>query len=160
MRTARAVVLIALWLWAGHDANAAEILTGKVVRIADGDTLTLLVDREQVKIRLYGIDAPEKAQPFGNRAKQALSELTFGKSVRVEAKGKDKYKRTLGRVFVDDTDVNLELVKRGMAWWYRHYAPKDKELAQAEEEARRAKRGLWADAKPIPPWEWRKGRRE
>jgi micrococcal nuclease len=63
-------------------------------------------------------------------------------------------------VFVDDLDVNLELVRRGLAWWYRQYSPKDKELAPAEEEARKAKRGLWADAKPIPPWEWRKGRRE
>lgn len=63
-------------------------------------------------------------------------------------------------MFVGDTDVNLELFRRGLAWWYRHYAPKDKELARAEEEARKAKRGLWADAKPIPPWEWRNGRRE
>lgn len=151
-------VLLVLFAW-GHDASAAETITGKVVRIADGDTLTLLIDREQIKVRLYGIDAPEKGQPFGNRAKQALSDMAFGKTARVEVKDTDRYGRTVGRVFVGDVDVNLELVKRGMAWHYVRYAPKDKALAQAERDARTAKRGLWADAKPIPPWEWRKGKR-
>ncbi len=140
-------------------AQAAETITGKVVRIVDGDTLMLLVDREQIKVRLSDIDAPEKAQPFGTKARQELARLVFGKTVCVETAGKNKYKRTLGRVFVGDTDVNLQLVKRGMAWWYRKDAPKDEGLADTERDAGVAKRGLWADPEPVPPGEWRKGRR-
>jgi micrococcal nuclease len=142
-----AAVLGLLVLWS--PITAAETLSGRVVRIADGDTLTLLVGKEQVKVRLNGIDAPEKGQPFGTKAKQALSDLTFGKSVRVETKGKDKYGRTLGRVFVDidgeTVDVNARLVAQGLAWHYLKYS-KDKALARTEEAARRERRGLWADA--------------
>jgi endonuclease YncB( thermonuclease family) len=96
------LLLVALLL--SHHPTSAEVLTGRVVRIADGDTLTLLVDKAQVKVRLECIDAPEKAQPCGTKAKQALSDLTFGKIVRLEAKSEDKYGRTLGRVSVGDVD--------------------------------------------------------
>ena len=131
----------------------AATLTGKVVKIADGDTLTLLVGKTQVKVRLEGIDTPERGQPFGRKAGQALAKSVFGNVVQVDDFGKDRYGRTLGIVRLGRRNVNLELVQGGWAWWYRKYAPKNKELAAAEAAARRAKRGLWADAKPIPPWE-------
>jgi micrococcal nuclease len=129
---------------------ASSTLTGKVVSIADGDTLTLLVDKTQIRVRLEGIDTPERAQPFGQKAGQSLAKKVFGKVVQVDDLGKDRYGRTLGIVRLDKRNVNLELVREGWAWWYRKHAPKNRELATAEAAARRAKRGLWADAKPIP----------
>ena len=131
-------------------AGEPSVLTGKVVGVTDGDSLTLLVDQTQYKIRLIGIDAPEKNQPYGNRAKQELSAKVFGKEVRVVSKGQDKYRRTLGVVEIEGRDVNLEMVKEGWAWSYR-----SKPYAEAEQEARKARVGLWADPNPIPPWEWR-----
>ena len=137
----------------------AETLEGKVVKIADGDTLTLLTpSNQQVKIRLAGIDTPEKKQPFGNKAKQALSNLAFQKQALVEIAAKDRYGRTIGVVFVDGLNVNAELVKQGMAWVYRKYTD-DERLYVLESEAKQAKRGLWLDKNPIPPWEWRRGKR-
>lgn len=136
-------------------AQAASV-TGKVVGISDGDTLTILTpSKEQVKVRLHGIDAPESKQAFGSRAKQELSELAFGKEARVEVVEKDRYGRSVGRVFVGTVDVNLELVRRGFAWWYRTYAKKATDLATAETEARNAGRGLWTDKAPVPPWVFR-----
>lgn len=137
----------------------AATLSGKVVAVADGDTITILTpDKEQVKIRLNEIDAPEKDQPFGQSSKKALSDLVFGKDVSVEWNKTDKYKRTLGRVFIGDTDVNLQQVKNGAAWAYTQYLTDDR-IKQAETEARNAKAGLWAlQADQImPPWEWRHG---
>ena len=137
----------------------AEIIEGKVVKIADGDTLTLLTpSNQQVKIRLAGIDTPEKKQPFGNKAKQALANLAFQKQALIEVEAKDRYGRTVGVVFVDGLNVNAELVKQGMAWVYRKYTD-DKRLYTLESEAKQAKRGLWIDKNPIPPWELRRGRR-
>jgi endonuclease YncB( thermonuclease family) len=138
----------------------APTLTGKVVGIADGDTLTLLVDKTQIRVRLEGIDTPERGQPFGRRAGQALAKRVFGKVVQVDDLGKDRYGRTLGIVRLGKRNINLELVREGWAWWYRKYAPKNRELASAEAAARKAKRGLWADAKPTPPWGWRQNERE
>ena len=137
----------------------AETLEGKVVKIADGDTLTLLTSsNEQVKVRLAGIDTPERKQPFGNKAKQALSSLAFQKQALIEAETKDRYGRTVGVVFVDGLNVNHELVKQGIAWVYRKYTS-DKRLYALESEAKQSKRGLWLQENPIPPWEWRRGRR-
>jgi micrococcal nuclease len=113
-------------------APPTTTLTGKVVGIADGDTLTLLVDKTQTKVRLEGIDTPERAQPFGRKAGQALAKKVFGKVVQVDDLGKDRYGRTLGIVRLGTRDVNLELVREGWAWWYRKYAPKNKEPAAAE----------------------------
>ena len=140
-------------------AVQADTLEGNVVKIADGDTLTLLTSsNEQVKIRLAGIDTPEKKQPFGNKAKQALANLAFQKQALVEVETKDRYGRTVGVVFVDGQNVNCELVKQGMAWVYRKYA-KDKVLYDLEAQAKEEKLGLWVDEKPIAPWDWRRGRR-
>lgn len=102
--------------------SLAQSLTGRVVGVADGDTVTILTpERRQVKIRLGQIDAPEKAQPFGQRSKQSLSDLIFDREVRVQVETTDRYGRTVGRIFQDNLDVNLEQVKRGMAWAYRQY---------------------------------------
>lgn len=147
--TAWAIFALAL------SSPALADFTGKVVAVADGDTLTVLHDREQIKVRLVVIDAPEKAQAFGNRSKQSLSDLCFGKTATLSDQGKDRYRRTLARVTCDGIDANAEQVRRGMAWVYRRYAPIDSPLYAVEGEAKAAKRGLWADADPIPPWEWR-----
>lgn len=140
--------------------TAAE-LSGKVVGVHDGDTLTLLVPDgssfKQVKVRLGEIDTPESKQPYGERAKQALSDLAFGKPARVVVEITDKYGRTVGRVYVGSVDVNAELVKQGAAWAYRQYI-KDQSLLTLEAEAKAAKQGLWAlpEAERMPPWEWRR----
>jgi micrococcal nuclease len=147
-----------IFLLASFIAHAAT-LQGKVVHIADGDTLTILTNaNEQVKIRLAGIDTPEKAQPFGKKAKQALAALTFQKQASVEVETKDRYGRTVGRVLVGRLDVNAELVGQGMAWVYRKYTD-DQKLYALEAKAKHAKRGLWATDHPIEPWLWRKGKR-
>ena len=135
----------------------ANIVTGRVVVVSDGDTISVLTPaKEQVKVRLYAIDAPEAKQAFGARAKQELSDLVYGKTVTIEVEDKDRYGRTVGRVFADGVDVNLEMVRRRFAWWYRAYAKKDVALAKAEAEAKNAGRGLWADKTPVPPWEFRR----
>lgn len=140
-------------------ADAAD-LAGRVVAVHDGDTITIrTTDDQTVKIRLAGIDAPESRQPYGTNAKQALSGLVFGKAVIVGDRGQDRYGRTLGDVVINGRPVGLELVRAGMAWQYRQY-DQSPELAAAEAQARAARRGLWADREPIPPWEWRASERE
>lgn len=148
------VVLIAIL---ATSASAATELSGRVVRIADGDTLTILTaDHKQIRIRLVEIDAPESGQPWGQRSKQTLSSLVFSRDVRVHDAGLDRYGRTLGRVYVNGVDVNLEMVRVGAAWAYRRYLTDPKILA-AEQEARAAHRGLWSmpAGQTVPPWEWR-----
>lgn len=129
--------------------------TGKVVNVTDGDSITVLRDRQQVKVRLVDIDAPEKGQPFGNRSKRALEALVKGQEVLVVERGQDKYHRTLGRIYRGDVDVNAELVREGMVWVYRQYG-NDPTLNAIEAAAKEQKRGLWRDREPVPPWEWRK----
>ena len=132
---------------------------GEVVRILDGDTIEVLHTQRPERVRLRGIDCPEKGQAFGKRAKQAVSELAFGKDVGLSTNGKakDRNKRILAAVILPDgTDLNHTLVKDGWCWWYRKYAPGDTVLEGLEMEAREARRGLWVDPHPVPPWEWRK----
>ena len=139
----------------------ADTLLGKVINVADGDTITVLDDTHtQHKIRLTGIDAPEKRQAFGNVSKQSLAEQVAGQSVAVEWVKVDKYGRKLGKVLLAGQDANLEQVKRGLAWHYKQYqreqSPTDQQsYAAAEIEARAAKLGLWRDADPLPPWGFR-----
>jgi micrococcal nuclease len=135
-------------------AAAHADLSGEVIRILDGDTLEVLVDQRPVRIRLTEIDAPEKKQAFGNRARQALSELVFRRVVVIREAGQDRYGRTLGTVLVDGRSANREMVRSGMAWAYRAYLI-DKTLLDLETQAREARRGLWVDPNPIAPWEWR-----
>lgn len=149
-------ILSIFWAFPFYCGVAYADFTGNVVGVSDGDTITVLVnEREQVKVRLAEIDAPEKAQAFGNRSKQALSALVFGKAVLVVDQGQDRYRRTIGRVYHDNLDISAEQVKQGMAWVYRKYS-KDKTLLVFENEAKAAKRGLWVDAEPTAPWDWRK----
>lgn len=137
----------------------AQEYKGRVVGVSDGDTFTLLTaDKKQVKVRLSEIDTPERAQPFGSRARESLSDLVFAKDVRVVQEDIDRYGRLVGHVYVGSTHVNRQLVRDGMAWVYRQYL-KDKTLLQDEQEAREAKRGLWSlpSTEQVPPWEWRRG---
>jgi endonuclease YncB( thermonuclease family) len=151
-------ITAALALWMMVTSVLATTLVGRVVKIADGDTLTIVIDGQQEKIRLSDIDTPERKQPYGTRAKQALSELTFGKTITVLTTTRDRYGRVIGQIRADGVDVNAELVRLGYAWVYRRYS-KDAALLHLEELARSEGRGLWADSNPIPPWEWRRGRR-
>lgn len=139
----------------------AATLIGRVVGVADGDTITVLdAASHQHKIRLSGIDAPEKKQPFGQSAKVSLSGLVFSKMVQVETHKIDLYGRSVGRVFVGGRDANLEQLRRGLAWHYKMYereqpAAERAAYGRAEEEARLSKVGLWSDAHPVAPWEFR-----
>jgi endonuclease YncB( thermonuclease family) len=155
-------VWIGLILALGSLVASAETITGRVVGVTDGDTITILNARgQQFKIRLSGIDAPEKGQSFGNRAKESLSEMVFSKQVVVESSKEDRYRRKVGKVKHDDTDVNLEQVRKGMAWHYTAYAkeqaPADREAyANAEAEAKALRRGLWRETTQSAPWEVRR----
>ncbi|WP_066504626.1 thermonuclease family protein [Rufibacter sp. DG15C] len=131
----------------------------RVIAIKDGDTIELLKDGQPLRVRLYGIDAPEKNQDFGTRARQFISELCFGKDVRLEVKDIDRYGRTVGIIYLPDgRNLNYEMVKNGFAWHYKAYS-KDPELGRLEEEARLDKRGLWDWPSPLAPWEFRNNRK-
>ena len=131
-------------------------LIGKVVKVSDGDTVTILTsDKTQHKIRLNDIDAPEKKQAFGNKSKDNLAKYIAGKTVTVEYQKKDKYKRVLGTIYYNNTDINLQQVKDGYAWVYKKYS-KNHNYFKAEKEAKSKKLGLWSDKNPIEPWEFRK----
>ena len=141
----------------------ADTITGKVVGVSDGDTITVLdVAKVQHKIRLVGIDAPEKAQAFGQRSKENLSNLVFAKQVIVESDKVDKYGRSVGKVMVEGKDANLEQIRSGFAWHYKEYQKEQSAAdrmayADAETSARAKKAGLWIEPNPMPPWEWRHG---
>jgi len=144
---------------------SADTIYGRVVAVSDGDTIKVLdSERRQHTIRLSGIDAPEKAQPFGQRSKESLSRMVYGKDVAVEWNKRDKYGRIVGKVLIDGTDANLEQIEAGMAWFYRRYA---KELAaddadayeRAEAMAMRQRSGLWGGEGNVPPWDWRQMQR-
>lgn len=155
MRILLSVLLAAIFI---GQACAAE-LTGRVVAVADGDTLTLLVDRQQLRVRLADIDAPERRQAFGTRSRQSLHDLCHGKAAQVQDNGRDRYKRTIGQVTCAGIDANAEQVRRGMAWVYVRYARKDSPLYALQDEARSARAGLWADPQPMPPWQFRLNRK-
>jgi endonuclease YncB( thermonuclease family) len=159
----RVKLLVAAALLVSSCSAVGESLEGRVVHVQDGDTLTVLVVKvqvkEQVKVRLVEIDAPESRQAFGNRSRESLAAMCAGKTARVEWTTKDRFKRTLGRVWCDGIDANAEQVKRGMAWVFDRYVT-DQSLYQVQDGARSAKLGLWADASPTPPWEWRRQQRE
>jgi endonuclease YncB( thermonuclease family) len=149
------LILVALQFLTVSAINAADF-SGQVVSILDGDTIEVLRNHRAVRVRLNGIDCPEKQQAYGTKAAQRTAELSFGKSVTVETFGRDKYGRTIGDVFLPDGRMlNEELVREGFAWWYRKYAPYNLKLAELEAEARTAGRNLWSHKKPVPPWVWR-----
>jgi endonuclease YncB( thermonuclease family) len=134
---------------------AAQTVTGKVVGISDGDTITLLTpERSQLKVRLDGIDAPEEGQEFSAASKRALSSLVAGKTVTLQVSGTDRYGRALGTILADGQNVNLLMVRAGFAWHYVKYSD-DPALAAAERTARAERRGLWAGFNPTAPWDYR-----
>lgn len=144
----------------------AQTIAGKVVGVSDGDTLTVLdAGRKQHKIRLSGIDAPEKAQPFGQRSKENLSRLVFGKQVNVDLGKTDRYGRSVGKVIVGGVDANLEQVRAGYAWHYKKYEGEQpyedrRVYARAEAGAREDRLGLWRESTQVAPWDWRGCRRK
>jgi endonuclease YncB( thermonuclease family) len=136
-------------------AFAADF-SGQVISVLDGDTIEVLHNQHPERIRLSGIDCPQKGQAYGKKAKQATSELVFGKEVTLQTHGKDKYGRTIADVIMSDgININQMLVKNGWCWWYPKYAPGDTVLEELDREARQAKKGSWADPQPLPPWDWR-----
>jgi micrococcal nuclease len=141
-------------------AVCAEAFPGKVIGVTDGETLTVLHDQRPETVRLNGIDAPETGQAFGTRAKQYTSALAFGQVVEVVVRDQDRYGRTVADVpLPDGRSLNQEIVPAGFAWQFRKYS-NDATLAAAEAEARAARRGLWVDAHPVAPWEWRQAQRQ
>jgi endonuclease YncB( thermonuclease family) len=157
----RAFVTAMALLCVAMSAVAAEprptILRGKVVGVTDGDTITVLVDRKVIKVRLLEIDAPEHDQPWGERSKQMLSSLVFAHQVELRAQGTDRYGRTLARVYAGGVDVCSAMVRSGSAWAFRRYLT-DQSILRMEADARRARRGLWSLPKSdvVAPWEWRR----
>jgi micrococcal nuclease len=155
------IVLIVMLCLAG--IASAQSLVGKVIAVKDGDTVVVLDDQKRSHdIRLSGIDAPEKAQPFGQRSKEHLSDTAFGKRVEVVGNKTDKYGRTVGKIMVSGTDANLEQVRAGFAWHYKKYSNEQTvadvaAYAAAENAARASRIGLWRDLSPTPPWDWRQG---
>lgn len=149
------ILLILMPLCLGN----ALAFSGQVIGITDGDTLTVLVNKKSIKIRVAEIDAPESKQPFGTRSKQALSDLCYRVVADVVEVSRDRYKRTVARVNCGGQDVATAQVRSGMAWVYDRYSRPDSPLYPLQEEARVAKRGLWADAAPVAPWEWRRNGR-
>lgn len=150
-------LLIAIGVPARGAANKAPVrFSGKVVGVHDGDTFTILHGGKAEKVRVNGIDCPEIGQPFGKNAKQYASGLIFGRVVTVIVFGRDRYGRTIGDArLADGRMLSREMVGAGLAWQYRKHS-KDRALAALESEARSSKRGLWADARPVAPWDWRK----
>lgn len=142
----------------GGSGSPAPSFSGNVVAVHDGDTISVMRDGRALRVRLEGIDCPEQGQAFGQRAKEATRELVFRRVVVVEDHGRDRYGRTLGRVTVDGLDVNLELVRIGMAWHYKQHS-RSPALAAAERDARAEKRGLWSQDEAVAPWQWRAARR-
>ncbi|MBB4843193.1 endonuclease YncB(thermonuclease family) [Paucibacter oligotrophus] len=140
----------------------AETVTGKVIGVADGDTVTVLTEGpRQVKVRIAGIDAPEKGQAFGQAAKKVMSDCAFGQVASVDWKKLDRYGRAIGKLTVDSIDCGLRQIELGLAWHYKAYereqTPADRSAyAEAENAARLASTGLWIDARPTPPWEFRR----
>ena len=132
--------------------------TGKVVGIADGDTITVLKAKAPVKIRLYGIDCPERGQAFGKKAKQFTAGMVFRKMVRIEPVDRDRYGRTVAWVYVDGKNLCEELVRAGLAWHYKKYSS-DQSLADLEILARQSRAGIWSDPHAMPPWEYRRRKR-
>ncbi len=165
MKRAKWAAAAALFTLGSLQTSSAYELTGRIVSVADGDTVTLLdANLQQHKLRLSGIDAPEKRQPFGNRSRLHLGALVFGRQVRADCPKTDRYKRAVCRLEVDGIDANLAQVEAGMAWHYKAYtreqSPADRwRYAKAEDRAREARHGLWADRAPVAPWDFRKARK-
>lgn len=148
-------LMMVLVVWPGLAGALPSAFSGKVIGVADGDTLTVLFENKPQRIRLYGIDCPERKQDFGTKAKQFTSDFAFNKMAQVQVRATDAYNRTVASVQVEGKSLNEALVQAGLAWWYRRYAPQEKTLERLEAAARQAKRGLWSHPNPIAPWQFR-----
>lgn len=144
------VFLIAICLHLIATVTHATVMTGRVDRVVDGDTVMIGTNR----VRLAGIDAPELSQPYGRESKAALTALVTGKTVTLHITGRDRYRRIIANIYLDDTWINQRLISTGHAWHYRKYS-RDTDLAAAEKSARAARSGLWKTRSPSPPWSWR-----
>lgn len=166
MKRFKTVLLYILLCLSTSRVGLAETITGRVIGVSDGDSLTVLdASLVQYKIRLAGIDAPEKRQAFGQRAKQSLAALCFGKLATVEIVQQDRYGRFVGHIYVEDVHINLAQVESGYAWVYMHYLHQldfDNQIQFqiAEANARAAALGLWQDPHPLPPWIFRRQSRK
>ncbi|MBV6434029.1 MAG: Thermonuclease [Bryobacteraceae bacterium] len=150
-----APVLLASCVCAAQTAGTVEF-QARVISIVDGDTITILHDGVPERIRLHGIDCPERKQAFGTRAKQFTGRLAREKTVTLRTHGKDRYGRTIAEVILPDgRNLNHEIVRAGLAWWFRKYAPWDEDLSRLESEARTDKRGIWSEPGPMSPWTFR-----
>jgi endonuclease YncB( thermonuclease family) len=157
-RKAAALVLFGALCAVAAYSQAAKYpfsIVGEVVGVTDGDTVKVLRDRRQYKIRLNGIDAPELKQAYGRKSKEYLAALVFQKKVEVVVRGMDRYGRYVGDVLIGGKSANAELVAVGLAWHYTAYS-KDQNLAALERAARAKRLGLWADPGPVPPWQFRR----
>lgn len=153
---ALSVILMYCLFWQLQASAFAEEFNGRVVRVSDGDTITVLSEGVLHKIRLSGIDCPEKSQAFGQRAKEFTAEHSFAQDVKIISTGHDKYRRTIGEVILPDgQNLNNLLLANGYAWWYQKFSH-DQARHQLEDNARRLKLGLWADPQPSAPWDFRK----
>jgi endonuclease YncB( thermonuclease family) len=133
---------------------------GRCVKVYDGDTIEVMAGGPRsVRVRLHAIDSPEKGQPFSNVATKRTRELVEGKRVRVEVRDRDQYDRLVARIYIDDRDLSEQLISEGLAWHYTRYSS-ELALGQAQRQARKARRGLWQDPDPVPPWEFRRLRRQ
>jgi len=153
MRTVWLYFMTCVFLFCSS-VNAAEF-SAKVIAVMDGDTVLIKRDNGVLKIRLTDIDAPEKAQPFGETSKRALSDMVLGKLINIDSQAMDKYGRMVARLEVDGLKVNAEMIRLGMAWEYSRFH-NNKKLLALQAEAQQVPRGLWALTNPMPPWEWRK----
>jgi endonuclease YncB( thermonuclease family) len=154
MQLLSSTLLVATLCLLASSQKVTEVFSGNVIGVSDGDTIEVLINRKATKVRLEAIDSPESNQSYGNRAKQELSRLVFGKLATIRKTGEDRYGRVLGYVMIGDIEVNSKLVEEGWAWHYREYNDEER-FAKLEVEAREAKRGLWEDPKPLAPWEFR-----
>ena len=139
-------------------STQVQAFEAKVIRILDGDTIEVLKDGSPLRVRLHGIDCPERNQDFGSVARQFTGDKTFGRVVEIVPMDTDKYGRSVAKVYVEGQYLNLMLVAEGLAWWFKKYAPNDDDLAKAEQQARSLKKGLWSKPNPIPPWNFRRHR--
>lgn len=137
-----------------------EILVGKVIKVYDGDTITILVDGKKEKIRFFGIDAPEIKQNYGIESRDFVRSKVMDKKVKVKVTDTDRYGRKIGKIYYGNNRyLNLESVKTGNAWWYKYYAKKEYDLKSGQEKAKKYRRGLWKEKNPVNPYEWRKSKK-
>lgn len=154
----RTIYIFLLILFLPVICSSQDIITGKVIKVADGDTFTILTGgKEQIRIRLYGIDAPESKQDYGTKSRHFVNGLIYGKVVKIENKGIDRYKRVLGIVWIDSINLNEKLLENGLAWHYKHF-DKSKRYADLEQHARNKKINIWSMNNPVAPWDFRKNK--